>query len=384
MTLPPRLLVYFHCHSRTGYAIETLEQRFYAMAERVTGSAERVHFAYPSVARGRPEALPANAHLLEFDPATRNLAHLMDVERYVANHGISLALGFDQQPALRSQRYLRRGGVRRIVSYLGAPMSSLNTGLKLLLKRVEVRLARSSPDHYIFESQAMAQTAVQGRGIPSRRTSVVPLGVDLDKFRPDPADASYVHDALGIPFSRRVFYYSGHFEERKGVRVLVKALRRLVAEESRRDVHLVLLGNRPGEEEPFRQLVAGSPAEQHVTFAGYRSDVPRLLRGCTAGVIPSTGWESFTQSSVEIAASALPLLVSRLEGLNETIVNGETGFSFKPGDSAELADLMKRLVDDPELARRLGAAARTRAEICFSREVQVDALVAIMARLATI
>lgn len=371
------ILVLFHCTANIGYAIAPLETVFFRVAEALVGDWSQIHFAYPSLANGMPNTLPRGfTKVFEFDPT--NAAQGPLIERYVRQHHIDTALGFDQPISRPVFRYMRKGGIRHFVSYWGAPMSSLNRGAKLWLKRAQVALSRYGPDHYIFESQGMANTAVYGRGVPSSRTSVVYLGVDTSRFRPDAASPAYVYDAVGIPRDRRVFCYAGHMEERKGVDVLLRAARLLIEHHGRRDFQLLILGNRNGEEKVLLPLIEGSVAGEHVTFGGYRNDVPQLLPGCYVGLIGSTGWDSFPRTSVEMAASGLPLLVSDLPGLNETIQDGKTGFVFPPGDFYRLADLMARLLDEPGLRGSLGAAARMRAINNFSIHHQLQELVRVM------
>ena len=85
-------------------------------------------------------------------------------------------------------------------------------------------------------------------------------------------------------------------------------------------------------------------------------------------------------SSLEIAACGLPLLVSGLQGLVETIEAGETGYSFTPGDHAELASLIAGLLDDPSRRDRMGARARQRILQGYTRQKQVDNLVGLVKR----
>jgi len=60
-------------------------------------------------------------------------------------------------------------------------------------------------------------------------------------------------------------------------------------------------------------------------FGGYRSDLDLLQRGCYAGVIASTGWDSFARSGLEMQASGLPVLVSDLRGLREVMEHDVSG-----------------------------------------------------------
>ena len=76
---------------------------------------------------------------------------------------------------------------------------------------------------------------------------------------------------------------------------------------------------------------------------------------------------------LEAQAHGVPAVVSRIPGNQEIVREGENGISFTPDDPASLAESLQRLLGDPELARRLGAAARARAAADFSIEAMVAA-----------
>jgi glycosyltransferase involved in cell wall biosynthesis len=99
-----------------------------------------------------------------------------------------------------------------------------------------------------------------------------------------------VHDIFTIPADRKIIYYSGHMEERKGVAVLMHAARDLYDRHGRRDFHFLILGNREGEEQRFLDMLKDTGAWDHVTFGGYRKDFEQILPGCYLGAIASTGW----------------------------------------------------------------------------------------------
>jgi len=375
------ILLTLHVGPDAGYAIDSLLAIFIRMAERLVDDKRNVHVAFPNmIGLERCEAISGVENIVEFDPATRDPVELEMIKTYIRKNGIDVVFGFDQPVQQISCQHMRRAGVRRIVSYQGAPMSSLNSGLKLFLKRLEVMLTFGSPDHYIFESEAMAETAYKGRGVPVARTSVVHLGVNERRFRPADGPSNYVYDALDIPRNRKIIYYSGHMEERKGVAVLVNAAKYLYENYGRRDFHFLILGNRDGEERKYLDMLNGTGSREHVTFGGYRQDVEKILPCCYLGTIASTGWDSFTMSSLEIASCGLPLLVSRLQGLVETIDDGKTGYTFTRGDHAELASLIGRLLDDPEQRDRMGARARQRVLEGYTKEQQIELLVDVMKR----
>ncbi len=378
------ILILLHCESNTGYAIGPLERTFYDMAVNLcAGDTSRIHFAYPSMSKGPSSTLPAEFRQYAIiDTKRTDAEHGLAAERYIRDHGIDTVFGFDQPVHLPIYKHFRRGGVRNFISYWGAPMSSLNNWAIRLVKRIGVRLRVQGPDHYIFESRGMGELAIKGRGIPARRVSIVPLGIDINRFRPDPADAHYVYEQMGIPQQRRIFFYSGHMEPRKGVAVIMGAANRLSESREQDDWHIVLCGNKGDESRQYEQMLAAA-ARTRVTFAGYRSDLEILCRGCYAAMIMSTGWDSFPRTGMEVQASGLPLIVSDLRGITESVRDGVTGLILKTGDADALARAMNRLLDDGAWRDQLSRQARLRIENEFTIEKQLFALTAVVRRVAS-
>lgn len=373
------ILVLLHCESNTGYAIGPLEATFYEMALALCdGDASRVHFSYSSMRKGPSPTLPADfAHYAVIDAQSSDAEHWKSAERYIRENHIDTIFGFDQPVFLPIHKYFRRAGVKHFISYWGAPMSSMNNRAIRLAKSIEVRLRPAGPDHYVFESRGMAELAIKGRGIPSRRVSIVPLGIDSDRYRPDPGNSGYVHERMGIPGPRRIFFYSGHMEPRKGVAVIMRAANQLADSRERDDWHILLCGNKGDESRQYEDMLTDQ-ARGRVTFGGYRSDLEILCRGCYAALIMSTGWDSFPRSGLEVQASGLPLIVSDLEGINESVRDGVTGLILKAGDAAALANAMSRLLDDPAWRDRLSRQARARIEQDFTLQKQLSALTGVV------
>ncbi len=364
-----------------GFAIGRLISVFHEMALRLTGDPARVHFSFGKVGDDRSSALPADfRNVLEFNYRKHGPEDVARFTEYLRRNDIGLIFGLDLPVSAPCLKHARRAGVDTVVSYLGAPMSSMNHGLKLLLKRIEVALVRRyKPDHFIFESEAMRRFGVHGRGIDARATSIVHTGVDVRKFSPADDQRGVMRARFGIPADRAVVVNMGHLHRRKGVHVLMEAMEHLVSAMSRRDIHCVFLGNRPGEAEQFAGII--DAASSHVTFGGYQSDIPVLLNGADLGCIPSTGWDSFPMSSLEMQACGLPVIVSDLQGTPETISDGETGVVVPAGDAVRLAQTIAALVDDRERLARMRTAARARIEARFAREHQIDALSECVGRL---
>lgn len=353
-----------HCPEHTGYAIASLEKVFLAAARQAGFSDENIYWSYKTITS------KDNPHIIECDYLDKTPHH--ELTALIKREGIVTALAFDlgfPSPIIAT---LKRAGIQQIISYWGASMSSINTGLKLKLKQLACLLTVNKPDMFIFESEAMRATATQGRGVQQSATDIIYLGVDTQKFFPHYDRDNYTRTSLNIPAERKIVFYSGHMEERKGVRTIIQSALYLIDELARTDVHFVICGNKNDEAAAYQQLLENSKAKSHVTFAGYRSDIPELMRGSHIGLIASTGWDSFTMSSIEMMASGLPLIVSNLQGLSETIEHQKNGFLITPGDHRELAEKISLLLSQPELAREFSAASRHRAENLFSLKTQID------------
>lgn len=361
-------LFLLHTDVNVGYAIEPIERMFYQTGLELAGGDPRlVHFAFRRLTGSHPRSLPSDfSNIIEFNFKNTRPQNIQVLADYVRRNSIHLVVVFDIQPVHPLFKALRRAGARTILSYYGAPISSLMPAWKLMLKRLQVRLSRSKVDGLIFESRAMADTAVRGRGVPAEMIDVVPLGVDVEKYKP--AERDYVYDTLHLPRDKRIVVYSGHMEPRKGVATLIEAAIELLAVQKRQDVCFVLFGNKGQESTVYERMYEHMNIQDRIRFGGYRNDLNRIFPGCFCGVIPSTGWDSFPRSSLEMAACGIPIVASRLGGLPEAVEEGKTGLLFEPGNAKELAVRLSFLLDHPELAQQYGFNGRKRCEEEFSED----------------
>lgn len=359
------LLIMLHCKQNTGYAIAKLETVFKEAATLAGFHEDRIFMSYTKIEQSA-------TNVFEIDYYSSQDAEKL--RKIISDQKITSVLAFDMPFPCHAARVIRRMEVMQLVSYWGASMSSINRGLTLLAKRSEwLFRSRNAPTHFIFESEAMRETATHGRGVPKSRTLVIPLGVDTEQFSPK-ENCRYAHRVFGIPEHRKILFFSGHMEERKGVRVLIQAMLELQKVNELEHFHLLICGNKDKEDQIFRDMLCKQAANNHVTFAGYRDDIPDLMRSSFVGTIASTGWDSFTMSAVEMMASGLPLVVSELQGLKETIEPGVSGHYIKPGDFKSLANIWQKYAENPKLRQAHAKAARERAVSCFSRQNQIEQL----------
>ncbi len=203
--------------------------------------------------------------------------------------------------------------------------------------------------------------------LPASSTTV-PQAIDLQRFSPAPSDL--VYSAFDFPRDRKVVVYAGHVIRRKGIPILIEAAKELLLRRSRNDVAFLICGNRNGDSAEFAAQFVGLGLERLIQFGGYRGDMNDIFRSAFCGVIATTGWDSFPRTPLEMAACGLPVVASRLQGLEEQVRHQSTGLLFKPGDAGELADCLEALLDDPQRAAQMGREGRVRCEAEFGLESQ--------------
>jgi glycosyltransferase involved in cell wall biosynthesis len=199
-------------------------------------------------------------------------------------------------------------------------------------------------------------------GYDPARFVLIDNGVDLDRFRPDPAAGEVVRRALSVAADRRLVGHVARFHPQKDHAGLLAAAVHVLAGDPA--VEFVLAGDGVDWANPaFAALwPAGAPRER-VHALGRRGDVPALLAACQLAVSSSAAGEAFPNMVVEAMACGVPCVVTDCG--DSTRIVGETGWVVPVRDSAALAASIQAALRDPAGLARRGRAARARAEAEF-------------------
>ena len=200
-------------------------------------------------------------------------------------------------------------------------------------------------------------------GVGADRVTVVPCGVDLSRFSPEgPAEPRR-------PGLRRVLAV-GRLVARKGVADVIGALA------DTPDTELVVVGGPDaagldGDAEACRLRAladdAGVGDRVHLRGRLGREELPAVLR--SADAVACVPWyEPFGLVAIEAMACGVPVVAAAVGGLCDTVVDGVTGLHVPPRDPCAVAAALRRVLDDADLARRLGDAGAERARARYGWE----------------
>ena len=177
---------------------------------------------------------------------------------------------------------------------------------------------------------------------------VVHNGVDSSVFAPDPRSRSLLRERWGVSEGELVVLFVGGDWERKGVRYAIEGVAGAPG------WHLVVVGG--GDEDRYRMLAEGAGASERVHFEG-PADQTAPYYACADAFLLPTEYEAFSLVTLEAAASGLPLLVPRVNGMDEILVEGRNGW-FIDRDGDMIATRLEALRRDEELRVGMGQRAR--------------------------
>jgi glycosyltransferase involved in cell wall biosynthesis len=231
------------------------------------------------------------------------------------------------------------------------------------------RFAAATCCRVIGPSQAVVQALAQA-GFDPALLQTVYNGIDLCRFDPTPQDVARA--AASIAAGEVAIGLFGQMLPHKGHHVLIEAAPAVLDRcPSARFFFVGALENPPYQDE-LRRAIAARGLGDRFSFTGWRGDVPALLKAMTVVVVPTLTPEPAALSLMETMAVGRPVVGSRTGGTPELIEDGRSGLLVPPGDPAALAGAVTRLVTDPELAARIGAAGRDRVQRLFSIERHVE------------
>lgn len=238
-------------------------------------------------------------------------------------------------------------------------------GAKGWLLRLAQRVSCACAHQVVCISPSLRRRAIEFGMAPPHRIRCIGRGsvngIDAARFAPTPAalaEAAALRAKLGIPPGAPVVGFVGRLVRDKGIPELITAFSKL--REARQDVRLLLVGDfEDGDPVPGStvEAIRSSPS---IIAVGYVPDPVPYFHVMDVLAFP-THREGFGEVALEAAAAGKPVVTTNATGAVDGVVDGVTGIVVPVGDATAMAAALLRIINDPESAKRMGAAGQDRA-----------------------
>lgn len=244
---------------------------------------------------------------------------------------------------------------------LMAPLEVMRTLYRGLLSSDRVSVEANST--------AGARDYAQWLGIDVDRIAYAPNGITESCFSPAGIDAARaLRQELSLPEDAPLIACVLRMTEEKRPLSVVEVARRVCARHE--DARFLFVGTGPMHQDVER-LIARHGLEKQVLMLGRRSDIPAILRASRALLLTSR-IEGLPNTVMEAMFFGLPVVATDVGGVPDLVTHGQNGYIYDKDDMDGLAEGVCRVLDDPELGRRLGSAGteKMRTEFALERIVE--------------
>jgi glycosyltransferase involved in cell wall biosynthesis len=210
-------------------------------------------------------------------------------------------------------------------------------------------------------------------GVASENMRVLYDGIDAASIKPArPADS--LRDAYGVRSQQPVVGIVGNVRAWKGQETVVRAI--IDVAKVFPEVVCFFVGASTPEDKPYldhlQGLIKSAGIESNVRFTGYQSDPASFINLMQVVIHASIQPEPFGMVVLEAMAQRKPVVGSRAGGPVEMVQEGETGYTYPPGDAAALSSRIVELLNSPDKAARMGEAGYKRLMTMFTLEGYMD------------
>ena len=304
-----------------------------------------------------------------------DLRTLVTLSGFFRHEKFDLVLSMTPKGGLLGMVAAKLSGVpRRVHCFTGQVWATRRGFWRWLLKGMDRVLALCAT-RLLTDSASQRQYLIDQGITPSEKLEVLAngsmAGVDVRRFSPNASARSRIRRHMGIDDDACCLLFVGRMTKAKGVADLIAAFNRLSTNHP--TLHLILVG--PAEEQ-IEELLPRTPRLHRV---GYSKVVEDYMAASDVFCLPSYR-EGFGLVLIEAGAVGLPVVASRIYGITDAVVDGETGLLHQPGNVDELAAKLDILIMDAALRSALGAAGKARSRKMFSEELVCTALAEFISR----
>lgn len=207
-------------------------------------------------------------------------------------------------------------------------------------------------------------------GIPEEKIFVVHDSIDLHDFDVT-LSCTHLRDEFGLNGHEKLFGIFGRIVAWKGIKEFVHAAALVIR--SKPDSIAFIIGDCSDGDikylEEVESLIAEYGLEKNIVLTGYRKDVPVMMQMMDVIVHASITPEPFGMVLIEAMAMKKPVVATKMGGPLDIVVQGETGYMVKMGDTKGMGKAIAALLQDPVLCKKFGEQGRERVVRMFSSQL---------------
>jgi len=299
---------------------------------------------------------------------------------------------FNLEKELRDKDIAHAAEIRSAYSYQAVKAKKANNKLKVVLtvwenipflslrvsKLCDVEFNRKITEEIIRNTDAFiaitnrAKDALILEGVPEEKVHVIPVGVDIERFKHRDKDLLLLKQ-LNIAEDELVLLFVGRIVWSKGIYFLLYAYKKLLSDpEINKNIKLIIVGSGPEKSKIIDIISRLNLANQIILIDSVSyMDIHKLYNISDIFILPSVptySWqEQFGMVLVEAMASELPVITTLSGSIPEVV--GDAGVLVQPGDFLDLYNKIKELITSSELRKTLGKKARNRVEKKFNPKI---------------
>lgn len=308
-------------------------------------------------------------------------------EKNIPTVEVTMRSGFDPRAILQLAQLMRSCKADVVNTHSGkdtwlGSIAARLAGVRLLVRTRHLSVPIStSPlnfvhrmaDGIITTGETIRQELITRNRLPAERIISIATGVSIKRFDPQSVDATAVRLELGLPHDAQVVTMVAVLRGMKRHDLFVEAA--LILRDHFPEAHFLIVGEGPGREW-IEGLIRDAGMQGRITMTGYRQDVEAVMAASDVVVLTSDRNEGVPQSLSQAMAMGKPVVAAPVGSTAELVRHEETGLIATCGDAPSFAEAIARLLEDPELSRRLGEAARQHILNNYTDDIMIDRTIA--------
>jgi len=235
-------------------------------------------------------------------------------------------------------------------------------------QRVSLFLMKQCYQPILSVCRSTKQTLV-AKGFKECEVEVIFNSIDYSYWRKDPV-ASTLHKEIQADEGTFIVGSVGRLSEAKDLPTFVRVVKKVI--EKCPNTKFVVAGDgRANELRELRDLCVRVGIESEVVLLGHRTDLINIYSAFDLFLMTSIA-EGLPNTLLEAMSMEIPVVSTAVDGVPELVVNGETGYLCRVGDSEALAMRTVEIIQNPELRRKFGSAARDRIKRNFAFDKRLE------------